>query len=261
MKKMICLLMALLMLLACGLAEETQAEIPSLRKENDADLHEGVYDSYFDDAVFVGDSVTDQLSRYVQEQRQLTGKDVLGTARFLCVGKYSLRHACYNTVQGDVNLRYRRQDVTIQDGLQKMGAGKVFMLLGLNDHAGSGMKDDLVRYGVIIDHVREKNPGIIFVAESCTPIYWGAENETLNRKNLTGFNANLKALCEEKNAYYLDIATPLTGEDGFLINEYAYDKLCHLNEDGLAVWLTELRRFARDQYEQGLWTMETGEAE
>ncbi len=231
-------------------------EIPSLRQPDDADLDAGIYDSFFDDAVFVGDSVTKQLSRYVQEQRQKTGKDILGKARFLCRDNYSIWIGCHTNLYGELRLKYQGKEVTIQGGLQKMGAGKAFVMLGLNDHAGSQMEKDVRRFGLIIDHVLEKNPDILFVAQSCTPIVKGAESKTRSRKNFTGFNENLKVLCEEKGVYYLDVATAVTGDDGYMIPEYAYDKLAHMNDKGLKVWLTELRRFARDMYEQGLWKME-----
>lgn len=254
MQKILLLCCTLWLLCAAALGEE----IPSLRQPNDADLDAGIYDSYFDDAVFVGDSVTNQLFRYIREQRS-KGKTPLGDVRFLAVDNYSIWIGCHSNLYGKVRLKYRGNEVTLHGGLNAMKAGKVFVLLGLNDHAGDQLEADVRRYGLIIDHVFEKNPDIHFVAQSCTPLVKAGCGKTLNKKNIDAFNARLEALCEEKGVAYLDIATPLMGEDGYLPLAYAYDRQAHMNDKGLKIWLNTLRSYARDQYELGLWQMNTEE--
>ncbi len=255
MKRLLLLLLVLVMSSTCCFAEGN----PSLRQENDADLDAGIYDSYFDDAVFVGDSVTRQFSTYIREQREALGFPVLGEARFLCAINYGLYRGSRKYLQkGDPQLRYRATNVTVHGGLKWMEAGKAFIMLGLNDRVGGKkIEKEVGWYTQLIDNVLEHNPDILFVAESLTPIVRGAEDKTLRREYLTAFNQRIEALCAEKGVSYLDITTPLLDEDGFMKPEYAYDRLCHMNNDGLYIWLTELRRFARDQYEKGLWTMET----
>ncbi len=260
MMKTAAVVIALLLLLSFAFADETPQN-PTLRQANDEDLTLGLYDAYFDDAVFLGDSVTRQLRNYLIAEKE-KNRPALGDARFLVAGKYTLYAASRKNLYGDVRLRYQGNDVTPHGGLKAMDAKKAFILLGLNDHVGSQMEKDVSRYGSLIDHIREACPGITLICQSMNPIQEHRQNKTLNKANLDAFNLRLQALCEEKGVMYLDIATPLMNETGYLRPEYALSKTdnVHLNERGVAVWVDTLRRFARDQYELGRWTPDRQEA-
>ncbi len=208
---------------------------------------EDPYELFFTGTVFVGDSVTTQLKSYAREKKLFPG------ARFLCATNYRLNVASRAyTGSNSVELTLGGSPVTVQEGLQILKAKRVFILLGLNDHAGSNLEKDIERYTRIIDHIRDKLPDIEIIAQSVTPIQKHLQSKTLNQKNMNAFNEALAALCEEKGVYYLDIATPLMGEDGYLKTEYARDRKdnVHLNNKGLKVWADTLLAFA-DSYMAG----------
>ncbi len=249
MRKTAAMILALMLLTAYALAQ-------NITGEGDAPPEQ--YDGYFDDAVFFGDSVTRQLRNYASAETQ-KGRPTLGTARFLVAGKLTLYAASRKNLYGDVRLRYRGSDVTVHGGFKAMEAKKAFVLIGLNDHVGSQMEKDVSRYASMIDHILESCPGITLICQSMNPIQEHRQSKTLNKANLDAFNERLKALCAEKGVLYLDIATPLMNEEGFLRPEYALSKNdnVHLNESGCAVWVDTLRRFAREQIENGAQTPET----
>lgn len=244
-------LLALLCCLMLALPALAQGP-PSLRQPEDADLGLGLYDSFFDDAVFVGDSVFSQLARYALERRQKEPA-FLGKARFLVAGNYNLYLASHKKLGGDVFLRYRGRKTTVHDAMLAMHAGKAIVLLGLNDHAGSQLEKDIVRYAAIVDNVREVSPDTVFYAVSLTPITQNRQTKTLNQKNLSAFNQELVRLCIDKQVVYLDIASHLMTADGYLNADYSSDGQVHLNEQGLGAVVDSLRRYARMQYEAGLF--------
>lgn len=251
MMKTAVLMIALLLLMTFARAEE--------QRGGNADAAR--YDAYFDDAVFVGDSLTRQLRNYVSAEKE-KDRGTLGGARFLATANFTLYAGSLRNVTGDARLRYRGADVTVHGGLKAMGAKKAFVLLGVNDHAGSQLEKDVRRYGVMIDHILEACPGITLVCQSMSPVQEHRQSKTLNKKNLDAFNARVEALCAQKGVVYLDIATPLMNEKGFLRGEYAASKgdNVHLNDRGVAVWVDTLRAFARAQYESGAWTPGEGES-
>lgn len=236
----------------------TRAGAKSLRMEDDADLHQGTYDAYFDDAVFVGDSIFQQLWRYVEGQRQ-QGRPLLGGARFMVAASYTIYQASRIKPDGAVQMRYRGREVSVSEGLRQMEAGKAVILLGLNDFAGSQMEKDVSRYGTMLERIRTSNPNIELFPCLMTPIVQRAQDQDLNQETTTAFNVRLLQLCQEKGLPCWDVASPLMDAQGFLNPDFSTDKRVHLNPEGFEVLIDTLRRFARDAYEQGQWDIPSGE--
>ena len=124
----------------------------------------------FEDAAFIGDSVTLKLRNY----NIATG--ALGNPTFLCQGSYSVYHAVNNTMY----LKYQGQDLTPQDALKACGAKKVFLLLGLNDIDLCGISATIQSWGKLVSNIRAVNPDIQIFIQSGTPIYTGGEKGGLN---------------------------------------------------------------------------------
>lgn len=203
--------------------------------------------AYFSDAVFVGDSVTNQLRRYAAN-RHNQGVEVFGGAGFLSAGAYSLYLASLGKLQPNkVAPTYRGQPVTIPDGLVKMEAKKVFIMLGLADAPGRNPDQDMYRYEKLVRLIREALPGIQVVAVSVTPMTEKAQDYETNQKGINLFNTRLEALCQELGIQFLDVSTPLKNEHGFLTGAYSNDKKMHLNEAGIEIYVESLYAFARGQ--------------
>ena len=83
-----------------------------------------------------------------------------------------------------------------------------------------------------------------FATEKARPEY---------QDQLDVYNPMLKEVCEKNGAHYIEIAEALKGEDNLLRLEYSNDKVCHLNEDGIAVWIQCMKDYAQEQYDLGLW--------
>ena len=203
------------------------APIPTPEPEEDMSP---LPESWFDDAVFFGDSVSVVLGKHAEK----TGE--LGKALFLCEFSYSVR----NAVSGYLKIWFRGEQYLPQDVLGLTGATKVFIMLGVNDVALPGGVDHTIEcWAEYITAIREKNPEIQIFIESCLPVYY--EFSERNNEILDGYNERLWELCEEMGCIYVDVAHYLKDENNKLALEYCSDMGEHITYKGAAVWAEQLK--------------------
>ena len=188
---------------------------------------------FFDDAAFIGDSISLKLQRYQSEY------GVFGAATFLTAGSYSVNHAVNNTML----LSYRGQQMKPEDALAACGAKKVFVLLGMNDIALVGIDGTIKNWATFIGRIREKCPDIAIYIQSGTPIYAAGQKGKLNNANMDAYNQRLQAFAAENGCYYIDIATTMKLADGSLKKEYCSDDYVHLTTAGCDAWVSVLRAY------------------
>lgn len=188
---------------------------------------------WFDQAVFVGDSVTLGLSLYCGED--------LGEAKFLCAGSMSAR----NTLAGIVYPTYQGNKVSVPEGVSLSGAQVVYIMLGMNnitygvDVAAGEMETLLVA-------IQEENPDVAIVVESVTPMTKSSKtsNRTLNNSTIQEYNEAMQEICTEHEWYFVNAAEAVTDEEGYLKSDYSSDAQemgIHMNSSGAAVWIAYLK--------------------
>lgn len=192
--------------------------------------------AFFDDAAFIGDSVTLKLKNYHLK----TG--ILGGTTFLCAGSYSMAHALGDTLQRDrVWISYQGQNMYPEDALKACGAKKVFILLGMNDIALYGIDDTLERWDRLVSRIREKNPDIQIYIQSGTPIYTAGQIGYLNNNQVDKYNARLVTFAQESGCVYIDIATPMKDSSNGLKEEYCSDAYVHFTDAACKLWVDILK--------------------
>ncbi len=200
---------------------------------------------FFNDAVFVGDSITVGLEYYVRNERK-AGRECLGTAQFLCAGSMS-----YTNSRGQVGAahtihpEYNGQEVLIEDGIKQCGAKKVFLMLGMNDFLAYNM--DKVKSNIrdTIDKIKSVNPDVRIYIESVTPITNGKEHDNFTNANIDSFNQILRGIAGEYGLRFVDINSQLKGSDGYLRPEYCGDNGekgmgIHMSASGSKAWINYL---------------------
>ena len=200
---------------------------------------ERVGSDYFDDAVFIGDSVSKMLEYYESEQ------DVLGKAQFLTSVSLSAENA-----QWDVDNKYavhpklNGQKMKIEDSIKSCGAKKVYIMLGMNDIENLGVDDAFTVFKQLCSVITEKNPDVQLCVESLTPRVKdckeiaGLTNETIHQYNLM-----LCQLCSENGWYFINLAEVMFDGEGYLKNEYCSDVGSlgmHMTYDGCKAWVDYL---------------------
>jgi Lysophospholipase L1 and related esterases len=211
-------------------------------------LASGEFDSYFDDAVFVGDSITSTLRNYVTGQRA-RHEGFLGTAQFLGVTSMSAFIAASNKIQKNgINFRYRGKEMTFTAALQKTGAKKVFLLLGVNELVWCKWEDELAAFEKIFGLIRSVEPDAEIVVQAVLPVTSAySKKQRIKIDKWNSFNIELQALCERNEVTFFSFAEQVMDENGYLARSLSNDGAYHLNEKGNDIWINALRKYAAAQ--------------
>ena len=206
-----------------------------------ARLDAGEFDRYFDDVLFVGDSLTLIFSHYVRDVRR-QDETFLGDAKFLATTSMSAKRASENSVRENAaNFSYRGRNVTLCEGIQKIAPRQVFLMFGLNDLCVRDWDEMIDCFGKIIDQIRETNPDVQITIEGVLPVRRAFYDR---QPPWNTFNERLQQLCGEKGVEFVSFAEELTDENGELRKDLCGDGKCHLNIAGEQVWVRFLRRYA-----------------
>lgn len=189
--------------------------------------------SFFDDAVFIGDSVSLALSYYANDYK------VLGKAKFLVQGSYGVTNAVFDKML----MPYRGQDMKIEDAVAATGAKKVFIMLGMNDIAIYKDEDIMNYWGQLLSRIRSTCPDVQIYIQSMTPIWTGGEVGALNNKNVDKYNARLETFAAENDCKFIDIASYMKDSTGGLATAFCSDNYVHLTYAATECWVKVLKAY------------------
>ena len=189
---------------------------------------EAVEDTYFDGAVFLGDSRTEGLFLY----------SGLKTGHF-----YTAVGATVESVFSKKNFETERgEKVPLLDAVAEQDCDKIYIMLGINELGWSKVKTFHDQYAKLIDRVREDHPEAKIVLQSIPPVSakQEAKKTYVNNDRISDYNEVIRTLAEEKECYFLDVAACLSDGNGLLPKDLNFDGI-HLNPAGCKVWLNYLR--------------------
>ena len=186
---------------------------------------------FFDNAAFIGDSVTLKLRNYNTEN------GAVGGAKFLCQGSYSVAHAVNDTML----LSYQGQDMTPQDALKACGANKVFILLGMNDIGLYSLEETMANWAKLIANIRQVNPQMEIYIQSGTPIFHTGQTGNLTNARMDEYNGLLKTFALENDCTYVELAARMKDSNNGLAKAYCSDDFVHFTDPGCALWVNVLK--------------------
>lgn len=206
---------------------------PTLTKGAEVEL------SYFDDVVFIGDSVSVMLQYYCASTK------ALGNAKFLCAGSLSATNALWPVSDQSVHPSYQGKKVLVEDGVAATGAKKVYIMLGINNigYGVSRAKEDMLK---LIDRILQKAPGCQIYIQSVTPMSEGSTivSQSLNNQKILEYNNAMLTLCEEKGWYFVNVAEVFRDENGCLsssdCSDY-YSMGIHFTNSAAEKWVAYLK--------------------
>lgn len=199
--------------------------------------------SWFDDAVFIGDSVSLKLNYYVTKQRQ-SDSGYMGTAQFLTSGSLGSGNALWDVSSQSVHPTYQGEKMKLEESIPLTGAKKVYIMLGMNDVGMYGPEKSAENLETLLDKIQAKAPGVSFYVQSATPMCKGAEKKALNNDTLTAYNRLVKELCIRRGWHYVDVASVLQDGEGYLPTAYCSDPQgmgIHFTDTACQVWIDYLR--------------------
>ena len=198
-------------------------------------------DSFFQNSVFVGDSVMMGYRNYCMNQEP----EFLGEPEFLVLGSYSLRMALSPVSKDSIHPIYQGEQRRIWDSIAMTGAKRIFLCFGLNDLGMETVELATSNYIELITKIKEVNPDVEIFVISTTYMKAESQLEDLNNTNIRLLNDAVKEYCKTtQEAGFINIADFLIGEDGGLKEEYCSDNYVHQTNAAYEVWTKVLRAYA-----------------
>ena len=189
--------------------------------------------SWFADAAFLGDSLT---AGFCANEYNI---DVGGA--LIC----GYRSISPNTIVNRTTVTNpdRGEEVAL-DVLAANQPAKLYILLGTNALVQTGNEDSFINYYArMLDELRAALPNTTFYVQSILC----ATQETveddapgLSPDHIGPINQQIKALCEERGLYYLDLNAEFSDENGYLLTDYAQPDGIHLTVSGYNKWVSYL---------------------
>lgn len=168
---------------------------------------------YFDKTVFIGDSRTEGLLLY-SGVANLNGfcykglsLDKLKTDRSITVKDRSGRFTCYEAIE-----------------ITKYGS--YYIMFGINELGWSDFDIFIEYFNQLIDKIISVNPRAVIYVESILPVTKSKSqsNSVFTKENVDTLNQRLLDMCSSRgDVIYLDIASSVSDEEGYLKDEWTVD--------------------------------------
>lgn len=188
-----------------------------------------VDESYFDDALFVGDSITTGISLY-QTMANATVVASTGINPATILTKPVIR---------DKNGALH----TVLQTMQAYTPKKIYVMLGANGVGWIEKEDFIENYQNLIRAIMAQHPDAILYIQSIFPVTKEkslSENGIFANDKIVDYNRAIAAMCKENGVYYLNVAQAVADENGALATEASPDGI-HIGPDYYRKWFDYLK--------------------
>ena len=190
-----------------------------------------VADTYFDGAVFFGDSRTDGFRLYSGLNR---GSYYVATGA-------TVESVFTKPVETEAG------KMPLLDALAQVETPpeRIFVMLGVNELGWAKSENFHDYYVALIERLRQDHPEADILVQSILPVSKLQEEKKtyVNNARIARYNEIIRLVCGETDTPLLDVAGAVADEEGFLRSDWTYDGV-HLNKKGCAAWLDYLRTHA-----------------
>lgn len=188
-----------------------------------------VDDSYFDDAMFVGDSITTGIELYgVMPNATVVASTGINPNTIMTTPDIELADG---------------SSVTILQAMSAYHPKKIYIMLGSNGVEFIGKETMMELYGEFIDAVKAQHPDSIIYLQSILPVTQAKEaaSPDLSNDKIDEYNAAIMELAGEKEAYYLNVAESFKDETGALPDEASPNDGMHFGVSHYEIWMDYLK--------------------
>lgn len=188
-----------------------------------------VDDSYFDDAMFVGDSITTGIELYgVMPNATVVASTGINPNTIMTTPDIELADG---------------SSVTILQAMSAYHPKKIYIMLGSNGVEFIGKETMMELYGEFIDAVKAQHPDSIIYLQSILPVTQAKEaaSPELSNDKIDEYNAAIMELAGEKESYYLNVAESFKDETGALPDEASPNDGMHFGVSHYEIWMDYLK--------------------
>ncbi len=166
--------------------------------------------SYFDDALFIGDSRTVGISEYGNLQN----------ADYFCNTGMSV----YNLFSANEKVKSLGESTGLENLLDTKQYGKVYLMLGINE-LGYDFDSTIAKYTETVNFIREKQPdALLYIQANLHVTKSRSDSDAIySNANIDRFNQSIAALADGKDIFYIDINEVFDDGNGNLAAEYTSD--------------------------------------
>lgn len=189
---------------------------------------------YIDKMVFLGDSTTYGMKYYAVLKDGKNTNQVWTPSN----GTLTLSYQSFATIV----YPDEGTEITIREALQKKQPEYFVITLGVN--GVSFMDEDYFKseYSSLVADTQSICPNTKIILQSIFPVATNYEYlKSINNNNITAANGWIQSIAETYGVRYLDTASVLRGDDGWLKQEYQNGDGLHLNETGFNKVLSYIR--------------------
>ena len=168
-----------------------------------------VDESYFDDALFIGDSRTVGLYDYT---------DLPEHADFLCETSLTIYKVMGENFKGKG---------TVEEVLAAKNYGKIYIMMGINELGRGTTEDFMQKYTEVVDTLHEWDPDARIIIQGIMKVSKkkDTEDKVFNNSNITGRNHAIATLADNYHIFYIDMNEAVCDEEGNLNAEYTHDQI------------------------------------
>lgn len=165
--------------------------------------------SYFDDALFIGDSRTLGISEY----------GVLQNADYFCNTGMSV----YNLFSASENVK-SAGNTNLEGLFESKKYGKIYLMLGINE-LGYDFDSTVAKYAEVVSYIRDKQPqAILYIQANLHVSKSRSETDSIFcNANIDRFNQSISALADGKSIFYIDVNELFDDGYGNLADMYTND--------------------------------------
>ncbi len=184
-----------------------------------------VDETYFQDALFIGDSRTVGLRDY--------GRFETGPTFYASKGLTIFKLLTAEIVEQEG----QRKKITVEEALGQKQFQKIYLMVGINE-LGTGDAEKFGQaYREVVERIRELQPDAIIYIQSILKVTQerSEQGDYINNEGVIARNEAIQTIADGKTIFYLDVNEAVCDESGCLNPEYSGDGV-HITAKYIYLW-------------------------
>ena len=220
-----------------GAAADAQTTDPAAPDASEETPQEVVYhtvdDSYFDDAVFIGDSRTVGMYEYGGLEETSTFYASTGLT------VYKMFDSAIVSVPG------QKKKITVEEALSEKQFARIYLMIGINEMGTGTVESFMKAYSEAVQHLRELQPDAVIYLQAIMKVTTkrSEQGDYINNEGIEARNAEIAKLADDQKIFFLDVNPEICDETGGMVASYTYDGV-HLKAQYIPIWLDYLKAHA-----------------
>lgn len=192
-----------------------------------------VDETYFQDALFIGDSRTVGLRDY--------GKFEEGPVFYASKGLTIFDLFTEEIVEQEG----QRKKITVEEALKQRQFRKIYLMVGINELGTGDVERFEKAYREAVAHIQELQPDAVIYIQSILKVTEERSNrgDYITNEGIIDRNAAIREIADGQKIFYLDVNEAVCDESGCLNPEYSGDGV-HITAKYIYVWKDYLMNHA-----------------